>query len=156
MGLEHKQQYHIQTHGNEFVAGVQPDGVQVLLVPTTPAHMAKVLFDSAGSLIVAEEQTGTLEKSGYGATLAVPSAREIRIGTITVASFLLPSFGIGIRQKPDEFDRFLLDPLAYEPDHRYRERTYSQIQEWIAQDRFVLTTWGKEYWMNADGSVFAT
>lgn len=70
--------------------------------------------------------------------------------------FAVPDVGIGIRMRPEAFDDFLRDPVAAEPNVRYRERTLLQVREWDAEGRFVLTTWGKDYWMNADGSVFAT
>lgn len=76
--------------------------------------------------------------------------------TIEVAKFASPDLGIEIVDLPDVFREFLDNPVGSEPNPVYRERTFRQIEEWKAEHRFVLYTWGKEYWLNSDGSVFAT
>ena len=151
------QTYRIQSHGQEFVTGLLSDRGQVLLVPTSESRIAQLLFDSEGFLISAEERIGDLndEHVVFGPMLG-GSEPAMRPGAILVLEFSVPKYGIGIRRHPESFDDFLAAPEATEPDERYRERTYRQIREWNEESRFVLTTWGKEYWMNADGSVFAT
>ena len=149
--------YRIKSHDNEFLSGVMSDGTQILLVPTSATRVAYIQFESAGNMISSEEFEGAINVTVD--TIIVTHGRsrfEARKTTIAVATFCVAAVGLGIRPRPDSFEEFLRDPVATEPDIRYRERTAKQVREWDENNRFVLDTWGKEYWMDGDGSVFAT
>jgi hypothetical protein len=148
--------YRIRSHFPEFVTGLLTDGLQVLLVPTTASRKAQLLFDSLGVLLDSKEDVGDVHQQENVVLTQQGIEASMRTGTIAVLRFSHPTLGIGIRKQPEWFDEFLADPKASEPDERYREQTHRQIREWEEEGRFVLTTWGKEYWMNSDGSVFAT
>jgi hypothetical protein len=149
--------YRIQTHDPEFLTGLLSDGHQVLTVPISDSSFVRILFDASGFLVSAEEQSGDMK---YQLDVApIPGALTdlmMSSAPIEVHSFTIPRYGIAIKPHPEIFDEFLADPEVAEPDKRYRERTRQQIREWNRENRFVLMTWGKQYWMNADGSVFAT
>jgi hypothetical protein len=150
--------YKIQSHGEDFQTGLLQDGTQILLVPTSAAQVACVQFDKAGSLVSSKElDKGSITRTQDAIVVADKLAQfAAKRAPIDVITFNVPAIGVGIRPRPDSFDEFLRDPVAAEPDCRYREKTSQQVSEWDENDRFVLVTWGKEYWMNGDGSVFAT
>ena len=150
--------YRIQSHNDEFRTGVSPEGTQILLVPTSSSRVSCLRFDAAGLLVAAEElQSDSISDTGSNIRIARGALRlEAAAKGIEVKMFSVPEAGVGIRIRPEAFDDFLRDPIIGEPNPHYRERTLRQIREWDAENRFVLTTSGKDYWMNADGSAFAT
>ena len=150
--------YRIQGHESEFYTVLLSDGGQVLLVPVSGILFAKLSFDCAGHLSSVNEEEVIVEATG-GVPVSILSggiAVAARFGAITVLGFAVQSYGIGIRRRPEELDEFLADPVASEPDEHFRQRMLRKIHDWDDQGRFVLMTPGKDYWMNADGSVFAT
>jgi hypothetical protein len=150
--------YRIQSHVPEFATGVLADGTQVLLVQSSDSLIVRLLFSPAGYLLSAKELVANLQVMTGAHSSMTRDCDDLRMRpeSIAVVAFCVPAFGIGIRSRPDIFEEFLKDPKGREPNERYRAETYQQIQEWNAEHRFVLRTWGKDYWMAADGSVFAT
>jgi hypothetical protein len=73
---------------------------------------------------------------------------------IAVESFSLPDLRIGISDLPDSFQRFLRNPDTVEHAER-RAKWEADIEEWNATNKFILR-WGDDYWMDAEGNVYAT
>jgi len=150
--------YRIKGHSPEFDTGTVSDGCQALLIQITENTTAFVQFEKSGALMSFQEIDNSRVQRTNDAILVIGDGQSIRVvpNPIEVLEFHIEKLGIEILAQPESFDEFMANPEKVEPEARYRERTYQQVTEWKTEGRFILATWGKDYWMDRDGSVFAT
>jgi len=156
--------------GYNFVAGVLPNGEQVLIgvVGDHPLHVVAAFFDKAGHFIKQESRSVAFtEKLGethaqqqYGKTAALwrvleewKAEIELRPSTIKIAKFYLPEWdywGLGI--EISDLPLFMQNHVDF---HAAEKDDLDDIEEFRRNGQFVLR-WGTEYWMSQEGAVTDT
>jgi len=158
--------YIIRSYGNNFQTGHMAGGRQVLMGPLHPGLTA-AFFDRSGNLLdICEKGIAQTDASTPGDLLPPPSQQTVaqalaewqdELGfepsLIRVREF--HQGGVGITERPFHYARFIRDPVAEEPDEQERTSMHQLVQRWDRENRFVLS-WGKEYWMCADGTVHSS
>ncbi len=145
--------HRIAPHATDYLTGISTDGRRVLMGALAPDFIV-VLFDASGRFLQLREerlQADTAAKAGER------FAREFGLAEapIDILPFQIAAGDVGVAALPEYFAEFLRDPEGTEPLGEIRRRMHDEVEQWLRAERCVLR-WGKEYWLNADGSVYAT
>jgi hypothetical protein len=150
----------------QFCAGLTSDDRQVLIGLLYPEIVA-VFFDAKGEFIGVERRPLTNAREQGRPNPYDPDLHPVvmhslsvwqmemgfRPGTIEVRRF--ETYGAAIADRPWHYEEFLRNPAAFEPDEREQAAWRDEVRSWDQRGLFVLH-WGKDYWMNADGSIDST
>lgn len=137
--------YPIRSTKPYWLAGPTRDGRQALVALLDQSAFIAVLFGADGGVVTAEEHGRGLDewlrRTGF------------EPGTIHVRAFAHGPFLI--KDMPQEYRDFLQDPDEVPRTAREKASLQADIEEWRKWGRFILI-WGDEFWMEGDGTIFAT
>jgi hypothetical protein len=152
--------YTVRSYGDYFHCG-SVTGARQVIIGAFQDSVVAVLFDQDGNLIDVLErpikiaQTASSKSAVSGVRILDDWCAELGFspGPIDVRAF--DREGVRITDRPWHYEMFLRDPTGDEPNENLRLIMFGEIADWDQHRRFVLK-WGKDYWMNADGSVHSS
>lgn len=159
--------FRISSDEHDFKTGLTAVGNQVLMGILYPSLVA-IMFDVEGKLDHVERRPAPTPRIVSGHPQLFDAEYEAKylgllrdwqrvIGftekPITVRKFSID--GVAVFERPSHFNDFIRDPIGEEPNELERRRIQEMIARWEREGRFVLR-WGKDFWMNADGTIHST
>jgi hypothetical protein len=147
------------------------DAAQVLMGLYSP-DLVCVFFDGGGELVRVESRPADVPPSAgypYIYDIYQPAFRARLAGLIEswqreigyVASpirihpFKLQDRFIGVAERPEFYEEFLLNPEHAAPNEARRARMHELVRKWDREGMFVLY-WAKDFWMTNDGQIHST
>ena len=137
--------YPIQSAVPYWLAGSTRDGRQALVFLPDEGAFRALLFDRGGQFLAVDAP-----KHGPEEWQRAVGFKE---GPIHVRAFR--EGDVLIKDLPTTYSDFLQDPEEVPRSAREKTSVRADIREWTERGRFVLV-WGSEFWMEGDGTVFAT
>ncbi len=139
--------------GIPFRAGHLRDGNQVLL-SRFGSDAIDIRFSRNGEFLGYDRHAVGPETDVPDSAIdAVLNRVGITPGVIRVRAFVLPEYGIEIRDMPEYLQEFL-DASEDFPAER-ASHLKEAVADWVRSGSFVLV-WGEDYEINADGEVEST
>jgi hypothetical protein len=82
------------------------------------------------------------------------SQHQLRVGTIEVEKFSVPSYGIQIRDLPDYLEDYINNKRNYTD---VEQKDYEdEIEIWRSNQSYVFDWSVSDFWINRDGEITAT